>query len=508
MVKAQSVLPPVQWNKAFGILDGFNSGLTARQTKDGGYLAVGYSNPSSGVFTYDGYVVKTDAYGTKLWEKYIGGSAHDYLMDFVEIEGGNYLLVGYSESLVSGTKTAPKKGISDVWVIQIDANGNKLWDKTYGGSSSTKSFLATRNVLKTADGGYVIMARTNGPAGNDKSQTGPGGDDIWLLKIDANGNKLWDKTYGGSGNEGSYTGIFSESDIIQTSDGGYLLALGTTSPADGDISAATYGSTDAWILKVDATGTKIWDKRFGGGITDYIISTFQIADGGYLLCGSSSSSADGNITAINHGNYDFWVVKIDANGAKLWDKLYGGSSAETLRDAVATTDGGFILMGSSSSPIGGDVSEATSTGNQWYLKIDAVGTKIWDKKLPGNDDSMIIAATNDGGYIVCGLTFTDLNTGTSAILLKKLGYIITDLSLTVLPLTQTANRGDQVSYTYTISNTGQDATGVTAKIKVPQGLSLVNANAQQGSYNAVTKIWDIGTMPVGSKTLTLTLKVD
>jgi hypothetical protein len=132
---------------------------------------------------------------------------------------------------------------------------------------------------------------------------------MWAVKIDADGSKVWDKRFGGSGDE------FLTS-VTATSDGGYLLAGNSNSPAGGDKSKATRGSEDFWAVKINANGSKVWDKRFGGSSDDHCFGVTATTDGGYLLAGVSSSGADGDKSEAGRGSNDYWAVKIDADGNK------------------------------------------------------------------------------------------------------------------------------------------------------------------------------------------------
>jgi hypothetical protein len=239
------------------------------------------------------------------------------------------------------------------------------WDKRFGGSESDN----VQDVIATADGGYLLAGYSTSPADGDKSEAGRGAYDYWAVKINASGAKVWDKRFGGS------TSDYCQS-VTATTDGGYLLAGYSDSSANGDKSEAGRGSYDYWAVKINASGTKVWDKRFGGSSTDVCRSVIATSDGGYLLVGQSSSPADGDKSEDTRGSYDYWAVKINASGAKVWDKRFGGTSADYCYSAIATAGGGYLLAGQSSSPADGDKSEGTRGSNDyWAVKIDADGSK-------------------------------------------------------------------------------------------------------------------------------------
>ena len=201
----------------------------------------------------------------------------------------------------------------------------------------------------------------------DKTQTSQGSSDYWVIKIDANGNKLWDKTFGGSAHD--YV-----QDAIVTEDQGYLLYGYSSSGQTGDKSEISRGSYDYWIVKIDANGNKLWDKSFGGLQPDYAASVTSTSEGGFLLLGESDSEVSGEKSQASKGSRDYWVVKIDANGNKIWDKVYGGIGDESAAKLVKAFGGGFILAGHSDSGITGDKSEISrGSADYWVVKIDADG---------------------------------------------------------------------------------------------------------------------------------------
>jgi hypothetical protein len=180
--------------------------------------------------------------------------------------------------------------------------------------------------------------------------------------------KQWDKRYGGDNDETMYG-------MIATPDGGYLLAGHTDSPISGDISQATpiaNSTLDAWVIKLSSNGTKQWDRRWGGWDLEIISTIVATADGGYLIGGYTRSSANGDITEASRGGSDYWVIKIDSQGTKLWDRSYGGASEDYLSSIVATPDGGFLLGGTSSSGISGEKTQASRGGTDyWVIKINS-----------------------------------------------------------------------------------------------------------------------------------------
>ena len=226
---------------------------------------------------------------------------------------------------------------------------------------------------------------------------------VSIANLIAQPTKQWDNTLGGDGNDILYSGQ-------QTTDGGYILGgISESNVASGDKSQNGYSlnGADFWLIKLDATGKKVWDKTIGGNSYELLHSVQQTADGGYILGGSSSSNVSGDKSGNSFGGGDYWVVKLNSAGIKEWDKTYGGTGEDNLINIQQTKDGGYILGGGSKSnaySAGGKSESARGVEDYWVLKINSAGTKEWDKTLGGsyNDQFKAVRQTTDGGYIVGG----------------------------------------------------------------------------------------------------------
>jgi hypothetical protein len=403
--------PVKQWDKTFGG-NGIEQLYGVEQTADGGYILAGQSDSgisgdrtqaSKGGFDY--WLVKLDANGNKQWDKAFGGSDLDILYAMQQTSDGGFILGGTTRSGISGDKSEALRGLDDYWVVKLDANGNKVWDKTIGGTN----IEIFRSLRQTADGGYILGGSSRSGIGGDKTQTNrdtASTYDYWVVKLNAAGAKVWDRTFGGTKDDQLET-------LKQTSDGGYILGGNSYSDIGGDKTQATNNySSDFWVIKLDNLGNKVWDKTIGGNNSEYLGNLIQTTDGGYLLAGSSESGISGDKTQASKGNRDCWIVKMDGSGNKLWDKAYGGSLFEFLSCLQQTPDGGFILGGGSNSNISGDKTTASKGGDDfWIVKVNSAGTKLWDKTLGGssNDGCLALKRTADGGYILGGHSFSGIS---------------------------------------------------------------------------------------------------
>lgn len=188
-------------------------------------------------------------------------------------------------------------------------------------------------------------------------------------------------------------------EVAQTSDGGFIIA-GYSSSIDGDVTSNN-GFSDYWIVKLDSNGSIEWQSSLGGSGLDFASSIAQTSDGGYIVAGSSNST-DGDVTN-NHGVNDYWIAKLDNFGIIQWQKSFGGSIQDYAFSIAQTSDGGYIVAGEASS-IDGDVTNNHGGSDCWVLKLDIVGTIQWQRTLGGSDDEFAnsIIQTIDGGYILAG----------------------------------------------------------------------------------------------------------
>jgi Secretion system C-terminal sorting domain len=340
----------------------------------------------------------------KQWDKVFGGDEYDMLNVLIPASDGNFLLGGSSLSNVNGDKSQPSRNNTppnyypDYWIVKMSPGGVKVWDKTYGGAGGLEELFS---IVPTSDGGALLVGISGSNASFEKTENSRGGYDYWIVRIDGNGNKLWDKTFGGNRDDFAYAGI-------ATSDRGFLIGGSSMSDISGDKSQACYTSiyNDYWLVKVDAAGNKLWDKTLGGEFNDAVKTMAQTADGGFLLGGRSNSTATFDKTSANNSYaYDYWVVKTDASGNPQWDKSFGGVNDEEITTILTLPGGNYLLTGTTESGISGNKTAPSKGGDDfWLVKIDGTGNKLWDVAVGGNDIDQLRAAipADDGGFIVAG----------------------------------------------------------------------------------------------------------
>jgi len=273
-------------------------------------------------------------------------------------------------------------------VIKLDNAGSIQWEKSLGGSGDD----IASSIQQTSDGGYIISGATES---NDGDVSGNHGSfDYWIVKLNNAGDIQWQKSLGGSADD-------SAASIQQTSDDGYITA-GNSNSNDGDVSG-NHGDIDYWVVKLDNTGAVQWQKSLGGSKEDAASSIQQSSDGGYIVVGYSTSN-DGDVSG-NHGDIDYWVVKLDNAGNLEWQKSIGGSGEDWATSIQQTSEGGYIVAGYSTSN-DGDVSGNHGIYDYWIVKLDNTGVIQWQQSYGGTgmDLATAVLQTDDGGYVMGGVT--------------------------------------------------------------------------------------------------------
>lgn len=393
-IKAQ-VGPTLQWQKCLGGSDS-DYGEFVQLTSDGGYLVTGSSksvngNVSGNHGAYDFWVARLDGAGNIQWQKSYGGSGTDLARSIIQLSDGSFLIAGYETS--ADGDVAFNHGNYDMWLIKIDAAGNLLWEHTYGGSNEDDCF----DVISTADHGFIL---TGAAFSLDGDITNPhGGVDAWLVKVDSLGMLQWQKTFGGSSDDYFYH-------TLQTDDGGFITT-GFTSSANGDVSTQI-GITDVWVVKTDDSGNIQWEKTYGGTQDDRSYSISKLPGGKFVVAGKTASN-DNNVIG-NHGGYDLWAFEIDDTGNLLWQKCVGGTNTEYAWDVSATSENGCIISGETFSN-NGDIASYHANGDAWLIRLDSSGNVLWNETFGGNQEEWArrVFQDNNGYFIGMCRTLTQNN---------------------------------------------------------------------------------------------------
>lgn len=410
--KAQDIL----WEKSYGGKQAEYL-LDAQPTADYGFILAGASlsvksgnKEESNIGDLDYWIWKMDEDGQAEWQKNIGGTGPDMLYSIRNTRDGGFILAGTSESQKGTQKRDSCRGREDIWVLKLNAKGGEEWQKTLGGPGQD----LVKAILPTTDGGYIIggssaspvsmKVRTGGTDPYGKWEDSRGGLDYWVVKLDAEGKVLWQRTLGGQ-----YLDMLES--IEQTKDGGYILGGYSNSPSSNDKAQDPYGDGDYWVIKLDKDGATEWESIYGGEQDDHLYAIHQTKDGGYILGGSSASSSTGNKSRSNKEGTDFWVLKLDEKGAVTWQKTYNTGKTDVLTSLFENSDGTFLLGGyAQSEVIGQSMKKDKKEINDYIaIKIDAEGEELWKQSVGSNGEDLLkkLIETRDGGYLLAGTSKGD-----------------------------------------------------------------------------------------------------
>lgn len=303
------------------------------------------------------------------WEINFGGSKSEWSHRIITTSKGDVVIAGLSSS--SDGDVGEHLGNDDGFVLKIDSNGLILWKQVIGGIFTDRFF----DLEEDRDGGYLLFGHSN----TVTSQT-IRSSDSWLVKLDVNGEIMWEKKFGGLGYDVGY-------DLELTSDGGYLMT--------GEIGMSVLNS-DVHVIKLDSNYDVVWDKSYGGSKAETSFSLLELSDGSFII-GGRTESVDGDVSA-GFGYNSYWLLRLDENGSIIWEKTLQGTT-DRLGWDISLADGGsnsFMLAG-------------TNEDEDFLLiKLNYSGDVVWDKSYGGSDYDRIyhINATDDGGYLVGGVTFS------------------------------------------------------------------------------------------------------
>lgn len=389
--QAQAPAPALTWQKALGgSSNEFAYAITP--SEDGGFVVAGFTESSNGdVSGYHGgndfWVVKLDNSGKFVWQKTLGGSNSDQAYAVTASGDGGFMVAGYT--LSNNGDVSGHHGGHDAWVVKLGSSGNLLWQKTLGGSGDDEA----QAIIPSGDGGFVVAGFTDSSNGDVLGTKG--GTDFWVVKLDSSGKLLWQNTVGGSGTDVAL-------DIIPSGDGGFVVA-GYTDSDDADVLGNHGGYLDAWVVKLDSLGKLDWQKTLGGSGSDRAYAITSGGNGGFVLAGSTDSN-DGDVSG-NHGRDDYWVVRLDNSGHLIWQRTLGGSDDDIAVDVTPSGDGGFVVAGIAGS-FDGDLAINLDGNDFGVVKLDSLGSLVWQKVLGGSgtDGPRAIASSGGGSFVVAGST--------------------------------------------------------------------------------------------------------
>jgi len=394
----------IEWQQCFG-------GVSWEYCSDivnleDGYLILGSTNSTDGDISnnhggLDLWLVKTNDQGLFLWEKCYGGSHGDGGVRIFPTENNSFYLLGDVYSSDGDISNDPYPESTDYWIVKIDNSGNILWDKIVGGNRLDQIWTGTA----TSDGGVVAFGWTGSTDGDVSTYYGYY--DMWLIKLNSEGEVVWDQTLGNSYFDWGQA-------IIETGDKGFLVGGSSHFAEGGNLFCDSYhGGLDAALIKLDSLGNIEWQQCYGGSYDESFTAMLETEDG-YILAAYTTSN-DGDVSGWHPGydhlgnpEADIWVVKTDIYGTLLWQQCLGGSDDDECQSIMQTNDGDFILFGvtqSNDGDVSGNHTVSEYSHDIWMVKLSSEGELLWQQCIGGAGDEIVnfgVIQKSDTRYVIAG----------------------------------------------------------------------------------------------------------
>ena len=403
----------IGWDKSFGGINstGVDIPMDIHELDNGGFIVTGIIQSDDGDVSFnhgfkDFWILKLDENGNLVWEKTFGGSSDEAAYSIQEgftssiiTSDNTILMTSYTRSDDGDVSDKTISSYPEIWVINVDLDGNLLWEETYifDQVSSTEAY----DVTETSNGDFVIAGTVN-----HNSNT-IGFQDFFILRIDSNGNLLWDKNYGGT-----------DSDVAQSVVelvNGDIMVVGTTESDDVDITL-NYGMNDIWIVKLNNNGDLIWEKNFGGSDRDGGFPNYRhkisavVNQNGNITIATKSESNDFDVqSGIDPTDPDIWVFQIDSSGSIIWEQVFGGDQSQQARDIILADSNDFFIIGTTSGLASRDIDEVIGFDDTWIIKIDNNGSLIWEHTFGGTSEDIGQSLVHAGQNKIVGISHTRSN---------------------------------------------------------------------------------------------------
>lgn len=353
----------IQWQKIFGGTQ-HEEAQAIQQTADNGFIVAGFSGSSDGEVgvnygSWDYWILKLNSAGNIEWKKVLGGSKGERATGVQQTLDHGYVIIGYSNS--NDDDVSGNHGNTDCWIVKLDSSGNLTWETSLGGSAEDKGCA----IEQTSDGKYIAIGYTKSKDGDVSGNHG--GSDFWVMRLNSSGMLLWQKCYGGSGNDQGHR-------LAKSANGTFMMA-GNANSNDGDVTG-NHKSDDYWVVNFDIHGNLIYEKCLGGTRDDCARGIAATSDGGFVVTGHSFSN-DGDVT-VNKGSADYWVVKLNKSGNISWQVSMGGPRViyGDYAYGIFQADDGYVVVGRSDSKYG-DVTGNHGGFDCWIVKLTSESQQVF-----------------------------------------------------------------------------------------------------------------------------------
>ena len=357
------------WQTTFGGVNG-DYGSDIIECQDGGYAIIG-GTMSFGAGETDAIIVRTDANGNELWNHTYGSEGSDSAIAIIECSSGGFAFTGYSRN---GTE-----GRHNLWLVRTDASGDMLWERLYGGVDNDQGFA----LIEVSTGGFAVIGITRS-FGSVDPRTLIRTFDIWLLRTDSQGYLLWNRTYGGTADDIGHS-------VLEAPDGGFAFS-GEFNSSYQSIGAGPLIQyhPDAFIIRTNANGEALWNHTYGGEANDFSRALIQLDDGSFALSGFTNTDAD--------APYDGLFVRTNSSGHSVFEAVHGSVKDDFFQTIIPCDSNGFALAG---------YTYIFDSADLWLIRTDTQGTPVWTRIYGGLDDDLIRAGVrSEDGFVLTGYTFS------------------------------------------------------------------------------------------------------
>lgn len=385
------VPPGLAWQGCYGG-SGYDSGGAVASTENGDLYIASYTQSNNGQVSGnhgggDIWVVKLDEDGGLQWQRCLGGSGSDSPAGIHATSDGGAIVIGTTSS--NDGDVGGNHGSSDAWAAELNGQGVMEWQRCYGGSGAETIRMSKRK----SDGNIVLVGSSRNANGDVTSNAGSA--DLWVVEIDAFGDIVWQRSYGGPGEDTGWALALDEA--------GGLLALGIVA-TNGGLVQGVHGGNDIWAVRISATGDVAWQRCLGGTAYDWGFNAIQASNDDWLVCGMTESS-DGDVEG-HHAQNDAWLIRLNDDGGIEWQRPIGGTGSESFSAISELADGSILLRGSTDSS-DGDIQGAPQLSDGWLLNVSADGSTInWQALYGGSlsDGFFRLEGLASMGLVIAGST--------------------------------------------------------------------------------------------------------
>jgi hypothetical protein len=383
----------LDWTRQLGTTANDYGGGVAIDSNNNVYITVSTSGSLDGNTNAggsDAFLVKYDSSGTKIWTRQLGTTVNDSALGVAIDSNNNVYITGSTAGSLDGNTSA---GGDDIFLVKYDSSGTKVWTRQLG---TTGTDYAHGVAIDSNNNVYI----TGITAGSLDGNTTGGSYDAFLVKYDSSGTKIWTRQLGSTADD------YAVGVAIDSNNNVYITGY-TSNSLDGNTNA---GGSDAFLVKYDSSGTKIWTRQLGTTVNDYAYNVAIDSNNNVYIAGYTSNS----LYVTNAGSDDAFLVKYDSSGTKIWTRQLGTTVNDYAFDVAIDSNNNVYITGYTNGSLDGNTS--TGSNDAFLVKYDSSGSKIWTRQLgtTASDYAFDVAIDSNNNVYITGHTNGSLNGNTGA----------------------------------------------------------------------------------------------